>query len=65
MQTWKPENPEMPLIMLVMAALALFLFLTLGARKDPDRRKQFYLYVAIDIWLGGVLVFLLVTGIAN
>ncbi len=55
----------MPLIMLVMAALALFLFLTLGARNDPERRKQFYLYVVIDVWLGGVLVFLLATGIAN
>ncbi len=51
--------------MLVMAALALFLFLTLGARNDPERRKQFYLYVVIDVWLGGVLIFLLATGIAN
>ncbi len=55
----------MPLIMLVMAALAIFLFLTLSVRNDPERRKQFYLYVVIDVWLGGVLIFLLGTGIAN
>ena len=55
----------MPLIMLVMAALAIFLFLTLGVRGDPDKRKQFFLYVAVDLWLSSVLVYLLTTGIVN
>ena len=55
----------MPLIMLVMAALAIFLFLTLGVRGEPEKRKQFFLYVAIDLWLSSVLVYLLVTGIVN
>ena len=55
----------MHLIVLLMAALAVSLFLTLSVRGDPEKRKLFYLFVAIDLWLGGVLVFLLVTGVLN
>ena len=55
----------MHLIILVLAALAFFLYLTLGARRDPEKRKQFYLYVVIDLWLSGVILYLLVTAVLN
>ena len=53
----------MPLVILLLAALAIFLYLTLDARRDPERRKQYYLFLVIDIWLAAVFVFLLVTAV--
>ena len=55
----------MHLIILVLAALAFFLYLTLGVRSDPERRKQLYLYIVIDLWLSAVIVYLLVTAVMN
>jgi len=53
----------MHLVILLLAFLALFLYLTLGVRRDPERRKLFYLYVLIDLWLGSVFIYLLVSAI--
>ena len=50
----------MHLVILLLAALALFVFLTLKARRDPEKRKLFVLYVLIDLWLSGVFIYLLV-----
>ena len=50
---------------MVLGALAFFLFLTLGVRHDTEQRKLFYLYVVIDLWLVGVVLFLLVTAVLN
>ena len=49
----------------LLAVLALFLYLTLGVAKDPDKRYYFYLYVLVDIWLAVVFAYLLVTAVLN
>ena len=55
----------MHLVILLLAALALFVYLTLGARRDPDKRKLFVLYVLIDLWLAGVFIYLLVSAVLD
>jgi len=52
-------------VIILLAVLAGFLYLTLGVAKDPEKKKFFYLYLLIDIWLGGVFVYLLVTAFSN
>ena len=52
-------------VIILLAAMAFFLHLTLGVAKDPDKRKFFYLYLLIDLWLGGVFVYLLLSAIAD
>ena len=44
----------MHLVILLLAFLAFFIYLTLGARNDPEKRKLFYLFVLIDLWLAAV-----------
>jgi hypothetical protein len=55
----------MHLVILLLAALALFVFLTLDARRDPEKRKLLVLYVLIDLWLGGVFIYLLVSAVLD
>ena len=55
----------MHLVIVLLAALAFFIFLTLGARGDPERRKQFVLYVIIDLWLSAVFLYLLITALLH
>ena len=55
----------MPLIIGLLAALAIFLSLTLGVKRDPEKRKLFYLFVLIDLWLAGVFIYLVITGIVD
>lgn len=43
----------------LLAALAFFLFLTLGVAKDPQKRNYFYLYLLVDIWLTSVFIYLI------
>ena len=53
----------MHLVIILLAMLAFFLYLTLGVAKDREKRKFFYLYLLIDIWLGSVFLYLLVTAV--
>ena len=55
----------MHLVILLLAALAFFVYLTLGVRGDPERRKLFFLYVIIDLWLSAVFLYLLVTAMLH
>jgi hypothetical protein len=55
----------MHLVILLLAALAFFVYLTLGARRDPDKRKLFYLFVLIDLWLSAVFLYLVVTAVVH
>ena len=55
----------MPLILLVLAALVFCLALTLNQLKHGESRKFLILYILLDLWLGGVLFFLLVTGVVS
>jgi hypothetical protein len=55
----------MHLVIILLAALAFFIFLTLGARGDPERRKLFVLYVVVDLWLGAVFLYLLITALLH
>lgn len=53
----------MPLVILLLAAIALFLYLMLNERQNKEDRKLFYLYLGIVIWLTAVFGFLLVTAV--
>ena len=55
----------MPLIIALLAALVFFLYLTLQTRSDPEKRKQYYLYLLVDGWLGAVFIYLMFTGILS
>jgi hypothetical protein len=55
----------MHLVILLLAALAFFVYLTLGARRDPQKRKLFYLFVIIDLWLSMVFLYLVVTAVLH
>ncbi|HUV20421.1 MAG: hypothetical protein LJE92_03850 [Gammaproteobacteria bacterium] len=55
----------MHLVILLLAALAFFIYLTLGVRGDPERRKLLVLYSLIDIWLAAVFLYLLVTALMH
>ena len=55
----------MHLVVLLLAALTFFIFLTLGVRGDPEKRKLFFLYVLVDLWLSAVFLYLLVTALMN
>jgi hypothetical protein len=46
----------MHLVILLLAFLAFFIYLTLGARQDPERRKQ---------WLAAVFIYLLVSAVLD
>ena len=53
----------MPLVILLLAVLTLFLYLTLNVRRDPEKRKIYYLFIGIDVWLAAVIIFVLVTAV--
>ncbi len=55
----------MHLVIILLAALAFFIYLTLGTRSDPEKRKLFYLFVVIDLWLSAVFLYLLVTAVLH
>jgi len=55
----------MHLVILLLGALALFVYLTLGARRDPEKRKLFVLYVLIDLWLAGVFIYLVISAVLD
>ena len=55
----------MHLVIILLAALAFFIYLTLEARGDPERRKLFILYTLIDLWLTAVFLYLLVTALLH
>ena len=55
----------MHLVIVLLAALVFFIYLTLGVRSDPDRRKIFFLYVVIDLWLSGVFLYLLISAVLD
>ena len=55
----------MHLVIALLAVLAFFIFLTLGARHDPEKRMLLILYVLIDLWLGAVFVYLLVSAVLD
>ena len=55
----------MHLVIILLATLAFFVYLTLGVRRDPEKRKLFYLFVLIDLWLSGVFLYLVVTAVLH
>jgi len=55
----------MHFVIILLALLALFLYLTLSVAKDPEKRQFFYLFLMIDVWLGSAFVYLLVTALVD
>jgi len=52
-------------VIILLAVLAFFLYLTLGVAKDPQKKNFFYLYLLIDIWLTSVFVYLLISAFSD
>ncbi len=46
-------------LIILLGALAFFLFLTLSVAKDRENKKYFYLFLVIDIWLASVFIYLI------
>ncbi len=55
----------MHLVILLLALLTFFIYLTLGARRDPEKRMLFYLFALIDLWLGAVFIYLVVSAVLD
>jgi len=55
----------MHLVILLLALLTFFIYLTLGARRDPEKRLLFYLFVLIDLWLSAVFIYLIVSAVLD
>ena len=55
----------MHLVILLLGALAFFIYLTLGVRGERENRKLLVLYVIIDLWLSAVFFYLLVTALMH
>jgi nitrogen fixation/metabolism regulation signal transduction histidine kinase len=55
----------MHVLILLLAALAFFLFVTFKLARQPDLRRYFYFFVLIDAWISMVLVYLLVTAVVD
>ena len=55
----------MHLVILLLATLSFFIYLTLGVRNDPERRKLLVLYVVVDLWLSAAFLYLLVSALLN
>ena len=55
----------MHLVIVLLAALAFFIFLTLGVRGDPEKRKLFFLYVVVDLGLSAAFLYLLVSALMH
>jgi hypothetical protein len=52
-------------VIVLLAVMAFFLYLTLGVAKDPQKKKFFYLYLLIDIWLASVFIYLLISAFSD
>ncbi len=55
----------MHLVIILLAVLTFFVYLTIAARRDPEKRMLFYLFVLIDLWLGSVFLYLLVSAVLD
>ena len=55
----------MHFVIILLGILAFFLFLTLGVAKDVEKRKLFYLFLLVDIWLGSIFIYLLISAISD
>ena len=53
----------MHVVILLLAALAFFIFLTLSSRGDPEQRSLFYLYSVISLLLGAAFLYLVISAV--
>lgn len=53
----------MHLVILLLAALSIALYLTLLVRRDPEKRRIFYLLVVIDLWFASVFTYLVISAL--
>ena len=53
------------IVIFLLLAITVFLYLALGVRKQPDKRRFFYLYVLIDLWLVAVFLYLIINAVLN
>ena len=55
----------MHLVIVLLAALTIFVYLTIATRNDPEKRQLFFLFVAIDLALAAAFLYLLVSAILD
>ena len=55
----------MHFVIVLLAALTFFLYLTLGVAKAPEKRKFFVVYLLVDTWLTIVFIYLLVSALSD
>ncbi|MFA9421564.1 MAG: hypothetical protein ACERLB_15545 [Gammaproteobacteria bacterium] len=55
----------MHFVIVLLAAITFFLYLTMGVAKDPEKRKFFIVYLLVDTWLIIVFVYLLVSALSD
>ena len=55
----------MHFVIVLLAAITFFLYLTMGVAKDPEKRKFFIVYLLVDSWLIIVFVYLLVSALSD
>ncbi len=51
----------MHLVIILLAVLGFFLYLTLSVSRNPGKRHYFYLFILVDVWLASVFAYLVVT----
>ncbi|MFT5221598.1 MAG: hypothetical protein ACI9LO_003432 [Planctomycetota bacterium] len=53
------------IVIFLLVAITVFLYLALGVRKQADKRRFFYLYIAIDLWLAAVFLYLIISAVLD
>jgi len=52
-------------VIVLLAAITFFLYLTMGVAKDPEKRKFFIVYLLVDTWLIIVFIYLLFSALSD
>ncbi len=55
----------MHLVIVLLAALTFFVYLTIATRNDPEKRQLFYLFIVIDLALAAAFLYLIVSAILD
>ena len=55
----------MHIVILLLAALAFFVYMTLSVRGDPEQRKLFVLFVVVDFFLAAAFLYLLISAVLD
>lgn len=67
--SYNPKNRStenrLSIVIILLGLLALFLYLTRNAAKDPQKRYDYYLYLLVDGVLASAFIYLIVTAVLH